>query len=385
MRLHSLAIIFSVIFLAGCAALDFEQNGHKARFIVSNSEAQALSRENSEVAPLYGQYAILAALAYDDSLYSIGKGSKSEIEKCEDDVKTCQHISRRLEEFYNIWSHKPIITKINDCSKELGINARRDFDHDGIAGHCAYSKPDRHRVLDGLGIQVWARKRNPCGEIVIVFRGTDFQQTDDWVSNFRWITRALPVHDQYEQVREHSQAVIRQAIRQIGCIPKSATAVGHSLGGALAQHAALSQLIEPKLPKISRVIAFNPSFVTGEYDNAIRGERLRQASQRLKIDKIYEHGEILAIPRFLLGDAFPPNPCSPHIRLIRLNLIGSAWLNYFEGKFARQHSMALYARRLLFHTASPLEAHLYKKNDLLPISNKSNPSNGECLMHEKTI
>lgn len=66
--------------------------------------------------------------------------------------------------------------------------------------------------LDGLGVQIRARKGTPCPEIVVAFRGTDGASADDWLSNLRCLTRALPIYDQHEQVQDHSGRLLFRRI-----------------------------------------------------------------------------------------------------------------------------------------------------------------------------
>jgi pimeloyl-ACP methyl ester carboxylesterase len=185
----------------------------------------------------------------------------------------------------------------------------------GVIKLRAQADCDKLRVLDGLGIQVWVRKSDPCAEIVIAFRGTDFAQADDWLSNLRWVTRVLPYYDQYEQVHDHLHDIIANA-KRIACgsrLPGRIVAVGHSLGGGLAQHAGYVH------PQIDRVYAFDPSFVTGYYDDQIINAKAN--AKLLKIDRIYEHGEVLAYPRLLLRHLYTPAPCDPLIRHVRVQAI----------------------------------------------------------------
>ncbi len=109
-------------------------------------------------------------------------------------------------------------------------------------------------------------------------------------------------------------------------------AVGHSLGGGLAQQAAFMD------GKIRHVFAFDPSFVTGYNDPHVIPVRDRNV-QGLAIERIYEHGEILAYPRFVLRQLAPPPACNPQIRSIRFNVL--------QGTGIMQHNLSAMTTALL--------------------------------------
>src|SRR5207342_1532360 len=98
---------------------------------------------------------------------------------------------------------------------------------------------------------------------------------------------------------------------------------GHSLGGGLAQQAAYAH------PRFNYVYAFDPSPVTGFFDISAA---LREANTKdLGIDRAFEAGEILALPRMIIEGIFPPESCNPRVRTVRFNL--------FSGAPMAQHSM----------------------------------------------
>jgi hypothetical protein len=166
--------------------------------------------------------------------------------------------------------------------------------------------------LGGLGFHVWrhAARGRRCNEVAIVFRGTDFGEPgawDDIMTSLRWL---LPVGtvDQYNQVSAAMPLVLAKVRRVCGRLPL-VVAVGHSLGGGLAQYAAYVS------PAIRYVYAFDPSPVTAYLDApdklALRTDR------NLGIDRVYESGEILSVLRHAASGLAPPPPCQPYIRIVR--------------------------------------------------------------------
>jgi pimeloyl-ACP methyl ester carboxylesterase len=166
-----------------------------------------------------------------------------------------------------------------------------------------------------------------------VFRGTDGRSADDWASNLRWLLRLLPLYDQYRQVQDYTPAFIRQ-IEKEPCFVRGRTrivAIGHSLGGGLAQQAAYQD------SRVRQVSAIDPSFVTGveDLDPALVAANV----PGLGIDRWYERGEILSYPRFVVQQLDPPQACDPLIRTIRLNTL--------RGSPVEQHSLGRTATSLL--------------------------------------
>jgi hypothetical protein len=170
------------------------------------------------------------------------------------------------------------------------------------------------RPISGLGFQIWRRTEGGvCREVVIAFRGTDRNDRGDWTSNFRFLYRLTGRFDQYDQVRLYVDRVVER-VRKRGCGAGTLfVSAGHSLGGGLAQQAAYAGR------DITYVYGFDPSPVTGIFDVSVL---MRERNTRgVGIDRAYEAGEILALPRILIENIIPPTPCGPRIRTVRFNML----------------------------------------------------------------
>ncbi len=173
-----------------------------------------------------------------------------------------------------------------------------------------------------LYFEVWESESTSPRIVVVVFRGTD--SWIDFLSNFRWIFRYVPFHeDQYHFVsrrvgEEFSKRIAADAAAYKGAAILSA---GHSLGGGLAQHFAYSLPPNPDVPRVSRIFAFDPSPVTGW--STVKKEIRSANAAGLKTDRIFEHGEILAYLRLLFSYVSPPPAVDPSVTEIRYNFVRS--------------------------------------------------------------
>lgn len=194
----------------------------------------------------------------------------------------------------------------------------------------------------GLFVEAWERADG--SEVTVVFRGTEFSSLRDWKANLRWFLRFLPFYqDQYTVVAEKVGAEFMQVLRQRApsSRPSRIAVTGHSLGGGLAQHFAYSLPREPSgeaWPRVAQVFAFDPSPVTGwsSVDRALRSHNVAS----LETVRAFEHGEILAYLRLILGYVIPPSASAPAIRQVRYNFVRS-------GDVVGSHSMRLLACELL--------------------------------------
>ena len=191
----------------------------------------------------------------------------------------------------------------------------------------------------GLYFEIWIRRGDP--EIVaVVFRGSD-SSWNDWFANIRWIHTWLPgLTDQYTVVdREVALAIaswLRTAYRDR---PFQLVAVGHSLGGGLAQHLCFA-LPNDVRKRVSRVYAFNSSPVHGW--KTIKNRALRHSNPKvLDVIHVYEKGELLSFVR-ALRRYFTPKALRARSRLtIRVNFTDSP-------RFLKNHSISLLAAELKY-------------------------------------
>ncbi|MBZ0148094.1 MAG: hypothetical protein K8F62_11215 [Pseudorhodoplanes sp.] len=264
-----------------------------------NQEGRAV-----DFAALYRPYAQMASLAYVDPKYSTPK-------LCPDADALSKTVG-------------------SDSLSGERVRLIRRLQHDkwncvrGYVGPlaCPKAQPNCHPVR-GLQLHVWVNKNNDCA---IVFRGTDFTDIGDWISNFRWFNRLLPIADQYDQVGENIKGIIRKHCPGRGA---RVVTVGHSLGGGLAQFGAF------KAPRVGYAYTFDPSPVTG-FD-VPRHDPV--PGRKLGIDRVHEAGEILATPRYLIGGFIPARNCRPYTRYVRFNTILTGF-----GVF--QHSMGAFTHQL---------------------------------------
>lgn len=293
--------------LSGCSGTQFSQPGGQARILTEGYDR--ISKNDGPIAARILPYALLSGVARDPQLNNKLLDENSYPPRfsiaCKEAAKFGCDNPRAMEALANRVLRRYKL--IRDIRGPLRCNSTK---------RAVCTKP-----VNGLGIQIWkkAGANNRCSEVVFVFRGTDAKSLGDWLSNLHWVTRILPLHDQYEQVQDH----LPNYLNALGhCRRAPVVAIGHSLGGGLAQHAAFVD------PRIKRVYVFNPSVVTGSSDRHVNWEIHRRG---LTIERIYEHGEILAYLRYVQRQFLPPTRCNPRIVHVRFNRL--------HGNFLYQHTM----------------------------------------------
>lgn len=312
------ALVCACIVLGACAHLDPVQEAGTTRIVVGSAKYE---QRDDAVAPRYALYAVMAAKAYEDIAP-------------DGTFRSTQEASFTLRRRDDAGG---------DTRLSFDRQARRVLEREGWRRIAAYVGPLECRKEEpgcrgqgGLVIHVWRPAGPICRELVIAIRGTD--DFDDWIANLRWVTRHFSGYDQYEQVQAHIKGIVKRALEH-PCYRRGKvqiTAVGHSLGGGLAQQAAYVDT------SINRVYAFDPSPVTGYYDIHVTAQSKDLAD--LDIDRVYEHGEFLAYLRFVMRHLYPPSVCDPQVRLVRFNAL--------RGTVVSQHSMGSLAAHMLDLTGS---------------------------------
>jgi pimeloyl-ACP methyl ester carboxylesterase len=313
-----IAVTTFVLLLQGPSA--FAQNGSAqqvngagdAYFVIGafdidrKFELQAAKDSAAKFAGYYAPYAIQAALAYfPDHLIKGGPddfGDETNVEK-----------AKRL---FRQWQFQFDSDSYVICAKPSDKDCNND-------------QPNRWILFstNGLYYQVWARYRpnNSCSEVSIAFRGTENSTLSSiiasWSSNLHSLSRVAHVDDEYYQLARRVDAIIQQ-IKQLKCYQRAGGAqivsVGHSLGGGLAEFAALAH--DPKVGRIAKVFTFNASPVTAP--DLITDSRWNDSRQGLIIDRIYQEGEVLtAYSAVRDRQQTPALGCNPQVRTVQFSAV----------------------------------------------------------------
>jgi hypothetical protein len=282
-RLRAAALV--CVAAAGCA-------GNPERASVGIGTAAYVEHDARPYAALYLPYAEMASLAYSDRQFLFPSGSRAA--NCPDEA--------RLRSPALVDDAHPAADNLRAARWLAALGKHWRCLSGGIG---PLDCPTGVKCVEGLQYQVW--RRRDCGEAVIAFRGTDAGDIGDWLSNLRWFL-GRRAFDQYDQVQQAIPSIIDRLYRA-GCRPRRIIATGHSLGGGLGQHVAYAD------SRIDYVYAFDPSPVTAFFGVPVPVRMA--AAQKLGIDRIYEAGEILSLPRYLVSGVFPTSQCRPRVRIVR--------------------------------------------------------------------
>lgn len=178
----------------------------------------------------------------------------------------------------------------------------------------AFSTVDRKELfpnerISGLHFDFWINASKSIG--VISFRGTS--DIWDWHANMHPLSKYLGINTQYQKVRRAAPQMVAFLNDKTGELGRI-YAVGHSLGGGLAQHAVYSNA------DIARAFVFNSSPVTGWRD--VNEDVRSTAVAGNRITRIHEDGELLEFLRLLMKFGYTLNPLpneDPYFEEYRMN------------------------------------------------------------------
>ena len=171
-----------------------------------------------------------------------------------------------------------------------------------------------------LRAQVW--ENDSEGMLVVCFGGTVATNWNDWKANTHWFHSWI--RDQYTVVGDtfapaFAQELVRKRQKQEFLRHVRIIATGHSLGAGLAEKFAYSlPAAEYGIPLVEKVYAFDPSPVTN-FSKTSKDVR-KENKTGLKIDRIFERGEILAILRSITAVLHKPPSVNPEVRQLRYSL-----------------------------------------------------------------
>ncbi len=304
--------------LSACAQVHIAQDPHQAIQRTSGEDDfAAFPASGGHAGPVAARvlpYALLAEQSYEPKVYLTHRAAPQARHCVDDNYTDC-------------------VTGAEDKPRADAWLAqwRLVFACDG-ARDCKTAAKGRDDVSGGLGVQIWARRGAVCPEAAIVFRGTVGGDRGDWESNFHWLLRATHVYDQYDQVSDHIADFVA-VLKRDACYRSSTQilAIGHSLGGGLAQLAAYANA------DIDRIYAFDPSMVTGFYSVNPKGRD--DNVKGLVGERVFEHGELLAYARYVMRQFVPPSPCDPRMVNIRFDVL--------HGSPIDQHSLSDFTSALL--------------------------------------
>ena len=292
-RVALTAVVGMQLLLSGCAMMSQDPKTVLMREPGNRTYNPAVSI--SESAKELWEYAVLSENVYTDG-WSVPSPRTPSADKLEAYSEACAPEGRIPLSGWTMWDNFPSPT-LRDQATEVG-----------------------------LYMEVWEKPVSPP-IVAVIFRGTEFFSWRDWMSNFRWFSwllRFLPTYsDQYTVVAKDTGKEVLENLRtriengRDHYKDVRIITTGHSLGGGLAQHLAyslpeISLSDGTLLPRVLNVYAFDPSPVTGWY--SVKSDLRTVNAKGLKIDRIFEHGEILSYIRLLMSYINPPPANDPAVR-----------------------------------------------------------------------
>ena len=273
-----LLVILAFLLLQGCTHLAVEDCGGKVlgenEPRIRSSHFRMLLSDLPAASNRFAPYAAMSALAYVDG------GCGSEVS----DIKN---------------------KELDKLKKYLSAKGWQEVKDDKLIPPCEDDV--------GLFFRVWKHGAGSSIDVVIAFRGTEGFK--DWLfGNSHWVTRFLPMEDQYSRARKAVIQVIDRFAKEVSKSTRFYT-TGHSLGGGLAQH-----ILYTYPTQVIQALAFDPSSVTGFMDQSpIKQITACECSPQVtegepRIYRVYDAYEILSNLRIFHKIFFPPER---HIQEVR--------------------------------------------------------------------
>lgn len=177
-----------------------------------------------------------------------------------------------------------------------------------LLGNCDLN--DKNKPGYGLYFDVWENRTVSPREVVFAFRGTQFSEINDWLSNLRWFRWASNTKDdQYAVARTNSLIMLGDIMSDREAKKAKVTTTGHSLGGGLAE-----TVLYRSVPWVDQAVVFDPSPVSGFLDlsHGLRQQYLslpfRDTFAGHRVVRAYAKGEILAYVRNAIQLFYRPHP-----------------------------------------------------------------------------
>ena len=269
--------IFFTFFLSGCGALvtyEVSQREH-VRAATDLKPDLAQDRFLVDMAKRYGLMALFAQTAY-----------RKDLKVEERDDKACDYL----------YASKPGAQTAALMHMPRSPDGKGGWVRYQLASPMPKGDPGQPCVNTGNGLfyETYVHKAadGNVTKAVIAFRGTENRSGQwfwDWKTNLTAAFGFEPA--QYQYVRERLPALIEALKRDLGPAIKI-YAVGHSLGGGLAQLAAYAS------KDVEEAYIFNASPVTGWTWVAKDGKDGRAFQPYPRIHRITQGGEALEVPRF---------------------------------------------------------------------------------------
>jgi hypothetical protein len=265
----------------------------------------------TDYAGYYAPYAVLAALTYLDTLPRPGSSATSIVPQIGFDKDTTQLAQTLMQGWRYRFGY---------------LNQKGCLDTGDIACRDQYKQVPWYKRLkidaSGLSLQVWshAGRGHACSEVGLAFRGTYSFHDAITDASTTWIGSTF-FSNEYEQLGRNIDGLIKGITTTIGCYNPGITQIvtlGHSLGGGLAEFAAMANSTTP--PRIAKVIAFNESPITRV--DLINPDTVDHNLQDMTIDRFTQQGELLTnFEVFRSRKQSEDKACGPLVRSIQVDAV----------------------------------------------------------------